>query len=259
MMAKVTIKSITGTDAGETDVPEVFSTGYRPDLIKRAVLSDETKDRQPQGRYPLAGKLTAATSVGPGRGISLVPRTHAKGTHHASRGAVIPSTRGGRLAHPPKVEKIIVEKINKKEYALALRSAVSATGSDGIVRERGHRVDEDIEFPIVVEDRITEIAKTKEMVEVLYNLGLGADLERTKNREIRSGKGKRRGRKYRTKIGPLLVIADDCTAERAARNIPGVDIIKVSDLRLTQLAPGATGGRATVWTESALKQLEEWN
>lgn len=258
-MSKIAIRSITGSEAGDTEVPDIFSTGFRPDLIKRAVLSDESKDRQPQGRYPLAGKLTAATSVGPGRGISLVPRTHAKGTHHSSRGAVIPSTRGGRLAHPPKVEKIIVEKINKKEYNLALKSAVSATGSDSIVIDRGHRVEEDIQFPIVVEDRFTEIAKTKEMVEVLTNLGFGEDLERTKKREIRSGKGKRRGRKYRTKIGPLIVIADDCLAERAARNIPGVEVVKVKDLRITQLAPGAVAGRATVWTESALKQLEEWN
>jgi len=257
-MAKVTIKSITGSETEKIDLPELFNTGYRPDLIKRAVLSDESKSRQPQGRYPLAGRLTAATSEGPGRGISLVPRTHAKGTHHSSRGAVIPSTRGGRLAHPPKVEKDYVERINKKEYAYALKSAVSATGNEEVVRTRGHRVDEGIDFPIIVEDKFTEIGKTKEMVQVLTNLGVGSDLERTKKREMRSGKGKVRGRKYRQKIGPLVVIADDCLAERAARNIPGVEVVKVKDLKITQLAPGSLAGRVTIWTESAFKQLEEW-
>ncbi|MHA2503414.1 MAG: 50S ribosomal protein L4 [Candidatus Kariarchaeaceae archaeon] len=258
-MTKVNIKSITGTESGSVDLPGVFASDFRPDLIKRAVLSEQSKRRQPQGRYLLAGKLTAATSVGPGRGIAKVPRTHSRGTHHSSRGAVIPSTRGGRLAHPPRVEKKIVEKINKKEYNLALRSAVSSTANGDTVRARGHRFDEDLSFPLVVEDKIAEIAKTKEMISVISNLGLGADLERTKNRSIRAGKGKRRGRKYRTKTGPLLVVADDCNAEKSAQNIPGVTVCKVSDLTVETLAPGASAGRATIWTESALKQLEEWN
>ena len=257
-MAKVNIKSIQGKDSGKMDLPSVFETYYRPDLIKRAVLSDETKVRQPQGRYPLAGKMTVASSEGPGRGIAKVPRTHSKGTHHSSRGALINSTRGGRLAHPPRVEKKIVEKINKKEYALALKSAVSATGKEEIVRNRGHKVDEGIEFPIIVEDKFLEITKTSEMVQVLGNLGLEGDLERTKYRSIRSGKGKMRGRRHKTKIGPLLVINDNCNAELSARNIPGVTIVKVQDLKISQLAPGTAAGRVTVWTESAVKQLEEW-
>ncbi|MDH5404769.1 MAG: 50S ribosomal protein L4, partial [Candidatus Heimdallarchaeota archaeon] len=68
-------------------LPDVFSDGFRPDLIKRAVLSEQSKKRQKQGRFPLAGKLTTASSIGPGRGISKVPRTHGKKTHHASRAA----------------------------------------------------------------------------------------------------------------------------------------------------------------------------
>ena len=97
------------------------------------------------------------------------------------------------------------------------------------------------------------------MIEVINNLGLGQDLERTQKKEMRSGKGKRRGRKYRQKIGPLLVIADTCNAEKSGQNIPGVTICKVRDLTVEALAPGADAGRATIWTESALKLLEEWN
>ena len=42
-------------------------------------------------------------------------------------GAFAPGTVGGRRAHPPKSEKIWSKKINKKENAKAIRSAISAT------------------------------------------------------------------------------------------------------------------------------------
>lgn len=257
-MVEVKITSITGSKGSSVELPRVFNTPFRPDLIKRAVLSDQSKKRQPQGRYELAGKLTAATGVGPGRGISLVPRTHGSRTHHASRGAVIPSTRGGRLAHPPKVEKKIVEHINKKEYFYALRSAVSATKDREVIEKRGHWVAEDADFPIIVEDNIKEVIKTSEMIEIIDNLGLGDDLERSKRKSIRSGKGKMRGRKYRRRSGPLIVVTEDCNAIKSGNNIPGVSVKKLEDLDVEDLAPGSIAGRATVWTESALEKLSEW-
>jgi large subunit ribosomal protein L4e len=254
-MSKVTIKSITGSEGKKVDLPKAFDTPYRPDLIKRAVLSDQTKKKQPQGRYPLAGRLTAATSVRPGRGLSLIPRTHGKGTHHGNRGAIVPSARGGRLAHPPKVEKKIVEKINKKEYAYALKSAVYATADNEIVRTRGHRIDEDFDFPIIVENKIAEVSKTSDMAEILDNLGLGDELDRAKVRSVKSGKGKMRGRRYRTPKGPLIVFADDCDGMQAAKNIPGVDAARIRDLSVEDLAPGTHAGRITIWTEGAIEEM----
>ena len=44
----------------------------------------------------------------------------------------------------------------------------------------------------------------------------------------------------------------------AAKNIPGVNIMTVKELRITDLAPGTSPGRVTVWTESAVKSMEEW-
>ena len=49
---------------------------------------------------------------------------------------MIPFAVTGRRAHPPKVEKIIEEKINKKEYQKALFSAISATASSDVVKNR---------------------------------------------------------------------------------------------------------------------------
>jgi len=258
-MSKVNVLTVKGKKSpSKVDLPKVFDTPYRPDLIRRAVLSEQSKKRQPQGRSPLAGRLVTASSVGPGRGISKVPRTHGNRTHHGNRAAFINSTVGGKLAFPPKVEKRIVEKINKKEYRLALWSAVSATGSKDVVESRGHLFDEDVKFPIIVEDALTTIDKTSEMISTISRLGISDDLSRAQIKKIRAGKGKMRGRKYRRKTGPLLVVSDECEAMKAGDNIPGVDIVKIKDVSIELLAPGTHAGRLTVWTKSAITALEEW-
>ncbi|MDH5401904.1 MAG: 50S ribosomal protein L4, partial [Candidatus Heimdallarchaeota archaeon] len=211
-----------------------------------------------QGRFPLAGKLTTASSIGPGRGISKVPRTHGKKTHHASRAAIVNSTRGGRLFAPPTTEKRIIEKINKKEHKIALRSAVSATANKDIVSKRGHKVEKVANFPVIIEDNFDELEKSKQVIEVLTNLGLDQEIDRTSKRKIRPGKGKYRGRKYRTKVGPLLVVGNESKVLQSGKNILGVEVCKVNELSVEKLAPGTDAGRITIWTESAIKLLEEW-
>ena len=258
-MVEIAIKTLKGNSKKiKIELPTVFDMPYRSDLIQRAVLSDQSKKRQKQGRDPMAGRRVAATGVGPGKGISKIPRTHGSGTHHGSRGTFIHSTRGGKLAHPPKVEKDIVEKMNKKEYALALKSAVASTANADLVKERGHKFDDKLAFPIIVEEKVTQIVKTSDVLEVLGNLGLGEDLDRTKPRKVRAGKGKRRGRRYKRKTGPLIVVADDCDLLSAGRNLAGVEVCRVRDLNVEMLAPGTYAGRATVWTEGALDVLSAW-
>ena len=67
----------------------------------------------------------------------MVPRV--KGSRHpaGSKAAFIPQATGGRKAHPPKTERIIHEKINRKERRLAIRSAVAATANREMVEGRG--------------------------------------------------------------------------------------------------------------------------
>ncbi|RMG31187.1 MAG: 50S ribosomal protein L4 [Methanobacteriota archaeon] len=239
------------------ELPPVFETEYRPDVIRRAVLSEQTKQKQPQGRYPLAGRIVAASSLGPGRAMAKIPRTHGSGTPSAGRGAFVHSTVGGKLLFPPTPEKIIVEKINKKEHRLALKSAIAATKERAYVEQRGHKINEKVQFPLIIEEKFTELSKTAEVKAVLENLGLGPDLERCQVKKIRAGKGKRRGRKYRRKVGPLIVVTQECPLSKAAKNIPGVEVIELRHMRVEKLAPGGDPARLTVWTEEAIKKLEE--
>ncbi|MGB9914748.1 MAG: 50S ribosomal protein L4 [Candidatus Bathyarchaeales archaeon] len=254
MPAKKTAKifDLQGKPVDKVTLPEVFETPIRPDVIKRAVLAVQSRRLQPQGRDPMAGKRTSAESRGTGMGIARVPRVKGGG----GRAAFAPSTVGGRQPHPPKAEKNIVLRIPKKEARLALFSAIAATASKDAVAARGHRVDDIPEIPLVVADSIETLTKTSELEMALTNLGVLSDVCRVKeSRKIRAGKGKRRGRKMKQALGPLIVVAEDKGIRSAADNLPGVDVVTVNGLNVELLAPGAQPGRLTLWSSSAIAQL----
>ena len=83
------------------------------------------------------------------------------------------------------------------------------------------------------------------------------ELERTAKRKVRSGRGKMRGRKYRVKKGPLIVVEKDCKLLKAARNILGVDIVSVDQVNAELLAPGADIGRLTLFTKAAIDKMSK--
>lgn len=254
----IEVISTDGEEKGKIRLPEVFESEVRPDIIKKAVLSAQSSRIQPKGAYPRAGMETSAETPQKGSGQTRVRRIKGRGYHAAGRSAWAPFTAGGRRAHPPKLEKKEKERVNKKEKDLAIRSAISATKELKMVASRGHEIDGIDNLPIVVDDDFEEIKKTKEVKEVMERLGVWKDVERAKKgRSIRSGKGKARGRKYRRKIGPLLVVGQDRGIFRASRNIPGVDLALVDEINVESLAPGGSPARLTIWTESALEKVKE--
>ena len=113
------------------------------------------------------------------------------------------------------------------------------------------------QLPLVVDDSVNSIAKTKEALKMLDLLGASPDLERVaKNMNVRSGKGKARNGQKSRKRGPLFVVGDESESlMRALRNIPGVDVVNVKRLNIRLLAPGGQLGRFTVYTSSAMKEL----
>lgn len=233
-------------------LPDVFRTPYRPDVIKRAVIAQQSHSFQPQGRDPLAGKRTTAESKGTGLGLSRVPRLK-----ESSRAAFGVSTVGGHQAFPPRSEKVIRKEINKKERRLAIRSGIAATADRDIVAGRGHVIDSVGQLPIIVEDNIQSLSKTKEVKDLFVNLGVWPDVERADERKIRAGRGKSRGRKRRVGKGPLIVVAEDLGIGRAADNLPGVEVVMVEDLNAELLAPGAQPGRLVVWSKGAFLSLDK--
>lgn len=246
--------NLEGKSTRKIELPPVFATPLRPDVIKRAVLAIQSSRFQPQGRDPMAGKRTSAESRGTGFAMARIPRLKGQ----SGRAAFAPGTVGGRQSHPPVSEKRIVKRIPKKEKRLALLSAIAATASREVVAARGHSVVDVLEIPLVVTNDLEALKKTREVEETLIRLGVLSDIYRVEgSRKVRAGKGKSRGRKMKQSVGPLIVVAEDKGIMEAARNIPGVNVARVSSLNAEMLAPGTHPGRLTIWTDSALERLNE--
>ncbi|MGE5638348.1 MAG: 50S ribosomal protein L4 [Chloroflexota bacterium] len=246
------VYTLEGKTISKLTLPTIFATPLRLDVIKRAVLATQSNRFQRQGRDPMAGKRTTAESRGTGSAMARVPRI--KGG--SGRAKFAPSTVGGRQPQPPTSQKKIVKHIPKKEAQLAFLSAIAATANKTAVKSRGHMIDSIPQIPLVVSDELAELKRTKDFEQTLACLGLADDICRVKDsRKIRAGKGKRRGRKMKQAIGPLIVIAEDKGLRDAAANIPGVDVALVNSLNTELLAPGTHPGRLTVWTCGAIQQL----
>jgi len=255
---KAKVYDLEGNEKGEIELPPVFLTPVRYDLIKRAVIAIQSHRFQPKGRDVMAGKRTTAESLGVGYGLSRVPRVKGENYPKARTAAFAPSTVGGRLAFPPTPNKKIRKKINKKEKLLALKSAIAATAIKELVAKRGHKFDSSKTFPLIISDEIQSINRTSKIAEVLKKLGVWSDVERVASTiKIRAGKGKKRGRKKKMRTGPLIVIVKDNGVKKAARNIPGLTVVELRSLNSEHLAPGTHPGRLTIWVESAIKALSE--
>ena len=245
---QVPVRTTDGETDGEVDLPDVFASEYRPDLIKKAVLAAQANRKQDYGADEYAGMRTPAESFGSGRGMAHVPREGGKGRR-------VPQTVGGRPAHPPKAEKDRSLDINDKERQKAVRSAIAATADPEVVAERGHEFDEDVELPVVVSDEFEEVYKTQDAVAMLDELGLSADIERADETKIKAGQGSARGRKYTRPKSILFVTSEE--PSRAARNLAGADVTTADELNAEDLAPGTHPGRLTVWTESAVEEVAD--
>jgi len=257
---KVPIYSVKGkASKSSATLPAAFEEPIRLDLIRRAVRAARANRRQAYGAAKGAGFRHSVSWPGKGRGMARTPRKNGGG----GRGAQAPNTVGGRRAHPPKAEKEWDLKINSKEKKKAFRSALAATSQESYVSARGHELPDKTTLPYVVEDKIENIASdhegeslTKRAMAMLDGLGLSEDVDRsTEGRGIRAGKGKRRGRKYRTPKSVLVVLSENNGSERAFRNLSGVDVTTAKELNTELLAPGGDPGRLVIFSKAAVSAL----
>lgn len=261
---KAKLLDIKGKEKGNIDLPKCFSKKVREDVVFKVLESK--KSEQPFAPSPVAGRQHSASGVlvhrrhvwksQYGRGMSRIPRKKMsrRGSQFNWVGAEIPFAVGGRRAHAPKViARINTLKINKKELKMALESALSATVDGKIIVKKyskleGKKIDN---LPLIVESKLLSL-KTKELMISLRNI-LGKELVEVglRKKSVRKGKGKARGRKYKSTAGALLVIGND---EKIKTNV--VDVARVNMLSVIELAKGGVG-RLTIYTEKAIKDLEE--
>ncbi len=251
---EVNLYSIKGKALKKIKLPQAFDEPLRLDLIRRAIHAYHANSRQPYGPNPMAGMRHAVSTWGKGRGVARVQRFSQGRT-----GAESPGNVGGRRAHPPKVEKNWSKKVNRKEKLKARNSALGALAAQNIVIERGHKFNKKFTVPLILENDFEGLQETKKVIEVLEKLGVYNDVERALNgKHIRAGRGKSRGRKYKTPKSLLIIVSDTKNIKRGVGNLLGIDVVTPAQLNVEHLAPGGDPGRLTIFTERAIRQLGGW-
>jgi len=242
------------------DLPKVFNSQIRSDILLKVFESQKLIYTQAYGIKEGAGAQYSASGIFRkkrhawkgtyGKGISRVPRKimMRNGASFNSVGATVSSARGGRNPHGPRSEKNRFLKINKKELILALKSAFAATINEKSISEKYNKK---LISGFVFDDSILTL-KTKDFLKLLQSVlkeGYGSAL---KVKKVRAGKGKLRGRKYKSNAGLLFIIASNENMNRK-----GIDVVKANEIKLSDLSPNGVPGRLTCYTENAIKEIGE--
>lgn len=258
MAAKARVIGIgtSGKSAGEIELPAIFETPYRPEVIHKVYVNLLSHTYQRQGRYPAAGQMVSAESRNTGLGIARLARARGEGFPRAGQAAAVAGVRHGRVAHPPESWKRIFKKINEKERQLGLCSAIAATSRKDLVEKRGHKLGENIKLPIIVENDIEAIVKTKDLKKLLIDLEIGNDLTRASTyRKGRSGTARRRGRSTRSGTSALILVGNGSRLVSLSRSIIGVDIKHAKNVSVMDLAPGSKPARLTIFSRNAVDEI----
>jgi large subunit ribosomal protein L4e len=257
---KVSLKDLRGKEIESLELPSVFNTPFRPEIIKKVYVNVLSTKFQPQGRYPAAGEIVSAESRNTGLGMARLARARGEGFQRAGQAAGVAGVRSGRLAHPPVSWKKNYKKINKKEKQLGFCSAIAATSNKDIIEKRGHNVGNISAFPIVVANDLEKITKTAELRKTLLSLGLEDDLKRSTNTvRVPSGKSRLRGRKKHTALSCLIVVSKDSPVSKLKKSLPGVNIVSIEKLSIMDLVPGTKPVRLTIYTKNAIDSMNKIN
>lgn len=255
---KSKLYSSDGDKKAEIQLPWVFNSPIREDIVAKSFEAEKFELRQPYSSYEEAGKRHSASGTirhgrhrwkgHYGKGISRAPRKKMwrRGTQFYWIGAETSQSRGGRMPHPPK-GIYSYRKINLKEREIALNSALAATFNIDYIRKRYASLQDNKEK---IESGAIESLpdKTKVLTLTLKKI-YGDKLDLIfKNRDVRAGKGKRRGRKYKSNAGLLIIKGKDEKGK-----FSGIDVKTLPEINLSDLYPL---GRLTVYTKKALEELE---
>ena len=253
----VSVFSVSGDKSGETSLPAVMTAPLRPDIVQFVHTNMNKNKRQAYAVNIKAGKKVVASSWGTGRAVARIPRVGGGGTSRSGQGAFGNMCRGGRMYNPTKTWRKWNRKINITQKRYAVASALAASAVPALVMSRGHVIDDVPEIPLVVETAVESTKKTSAAKDILAAVGALSDVEKAgASKQIRSGKGKMRNRRYTLRRGPLVIYQSNDGVEQAFRNLPGVELCCVDRLNLLQLAPGGHMGRFCVWSQAAIDALD---
>jgi len=260
MKAKLFDKA--GKVKGDVELPKCFGKKVRADVLLKVFEAQKGVYAQAYGAMEGAGAQYSASGISKkkrhdwkatyGKGISRVPRK-VMSRHGASFnwiGATVASTRGGRRPHAPRAGKNLIKKINKKELQIAFCSALAGNlrgvGVRGVGVSGGER-GVGVSGVVVFNEAVLDL-KSKDFVVLMKKVYGDAKVWKVKS--VRAGRGKMRGRKYKSNAGLLFVVGDD---EKMKRK--GIEVVSVGDLAVKDLTLNGQVGRLVCYSEKAVGDL----
>ncbi len=248
----------TGKVKGDVTLPKCFDSKIRAVILLKVFETQKGVFTQVYGAMEGAGAQYSASGIikkkrhdwkaSYGKGISRVPRK-VMSRHGASFnwiGATVSNTRGGRRPHAPRPGKNLFKKVNKKELLWAMKPALVGTFNALALEKKYQRK---MEMGGVFEAGILD-AKTKDFVLAMKNVFGDSFDSVLKTKVIRAGIGKMRGRKYKSNAGMMFVIGNEEEMKRK-----GIEIVKVNDLAVKDLAPNGVVGRLVCYSEKAVEEI----
>lgn len=253
---KATLYKISGEKKSEIEMPKVFNSKVREDIVLKCVEAE--REFQPYSNYEEAGKRHSASGrlrhirhkwrSAYGRGISRVPRKTMSraGTQFNWVGAEVSGTRGGRRPHSPRGLRR-TRKINKKEREIALASVLVATTMPKFIEARYERISKVSKALPVVLEYSGEKIKTNAFNEFVEKTFGELASVAFREKAVRAGKGKLRNRKYKSNAGLLVIESKDENLK-----LGDVQVIKANEIRIADLYPL---GRLALFTHKAVEEL----
>ncbi|MEK6888727.1 MAG: 50S ribosomal protein L4 [Nanoarchaeota archaeon] len=253
---KAILYDSSGKKKSEFSLPALFDSKIREDMVAKFFEVAKFSERQVYGPSPEGGKRHSASGTIShkrkewkghyGKGMARLPRKTMwrRGTQFHWIGAEVSQARGGRMAHPPK-RLYAIRKINKKEIVIAVNSALASTFNKEYIAKRYSTLN------VPAHSQVIESipAKTKNVIEAVKLMFGEAFSLLIKSKQVRPGKGKNRGRKYKSNAGLLIVTGED---EKV--NAKGFEVKTYSDLLISDLYPL---GRLTLYTKKAMEEIAE--
>src|SRR2546428_12516527 len=112
---KAKVVAVSGKEVGEIELPIVFDTPYRPEVIHKVYVNLLSHSYQRQGRYPAAGEIESAESRNTPLGIARLARAPGESFPRVGQASSAASVRSGRGVHPHKPRQTEDKKIKHKE------------------------------------------------------------------------------------------------------------------------------------------------
>ncbi|MBM3230242.1 50S ribosomal protein L4 [Candidatus Pacearchaeota archaeon] len=252
---KATLFDSNGKQKSQIELPAVFNTPVREDLIKKAYEAEKFSLMQSYGPDPRAGRKHSASGTirharhkwkgHYGKGISRLPRKQMwrRGTQFLWVGAEVSNTRGGRSVHAASRVKAF-RKINQKERTRALQIGIAATAQPTFLAQHYPTLTK-ITSPVILESLPKKVRACKAALQTI----LGDAMQNVfQVHAVRHGKGKLRGRKYKSSAGALVVVGS-----KESQTLAGLEVVSAKELMMHHVYPL---GRIAVYTQAALEELK---